>query len=493
MEGLHLSPEVLERLHLVEIRLDALPEVNPMRFKEQFPQKAIIATLRSTREGGYFAGTVQEQVSLYQKYIDSGADFVDLEFASAREILNQLTWPGRTQRILSHHTRNAEPAYLENTILQMRRVPAQVYKLVFEGAHLNDNLTAIRLLEKFAARFDNRLIVHVMGETGKISRILGAVAGNAWTYVSLEGHARTAPGQLTLGEAVDIFHLPDKKRRSKILGLLGNPLGQSVGWRLHNELIHRKSPAMKNDYIYLNFEVEDLQDFWKNWAPRIHGLSITIPHKRSIVQHLAAVSSEVQQSGVCNTAVNTGSGWLGYNTDLLAIEALLGERLGHAKGGAGLIVGTGATARSAIAALKRLQFGEIWVTGRNAVVGRELEDRFAVEFVPLANLAGLKPDCIVQTTPVGMFPNTDGIPPGSDLFSPGVVVLDVIYNPPVTRFLALARQEGCRIISGVEMFRVQARHQMELFLNLPVSLREVRDAWEDLELSEMLGRYEVVP
>lgn len=184
-------------------------------------------------------------------------------------------------------------------------------------------------------------------------------------------------------------------------------------------------------------------------------------------------------SGVCNTVVATKTGWRGHNTDLLAMEQILRPHQETIKNG-GLIVGTGATARSAIAALKRLEVNPIFVVGRNDDRGKMLSQKFGIDYLNFNEIHYASAVVIIQTTPVGMSPYIDKYPPGTALFRKNRVVLDVIYNPAETRFLKIAKDRGCVAISGVEMFLAQAAKQFEIFTDEPVSIAEVRRVWEEL-------------
>ncbi len=472
---------------LFELRLDRFPAIDFGQLR-QLTDKPLIVTLRLTQEGGFWNNSESERRNLFQHALDAGMDYLDLEWQSAPSLLPLLSRPPGAGIILSHHTQTSKFEELQDIFDRMLKIDAAVYKLVYPAQSLNDNLAALKLWE-YARSRQVKTVIHASGEAGTPSRLMGALRGNCWTYLAPDAQHRTAPGQITLREAVSHYFLKEKSLTSAIVGLVGHPIEQSRGWRLHNLLLHNQKRTSGNgsrslhDFIYLNFPSADFTAFWDRWKNYLEGLSITLPHKEKIVPHLDQLSPAVQVSGVCNTAIKRREEWWGFNTDLHALLELLQPHRQHLQQGV-LIIGTGATARSAVAALQQLEIEPIFVTGRNTRRGELLRDIFGIHFLPLNKLEEVKIAGIIQTTPVGMFPHGEQIPPGSRLFREGMVVLDVVYNPPFTRFLNIAREKGCTIISGEEMFLRQAAKQFELFSGVPVTLREVRRVWEQIKTAE---------
>jgi len=472
---------------LIELRLDHLNDIPFSDIRKSFKQPVII-TLRMPEEGGFWKYTSEKRIPLFQAALDSGMDYIDLEWKYSQSILDGLVLKDKSKVILSHHTSERNFDNLLNIYEQMKKIPADIYKLIFTANDINDNLVALQLqqmLKDDAGKF----IIHAMGEPGKISRILGALRGNAWTYVSQDSVKETASGQLSVNE-FNAYHLAEKSSHTRIIGLVGYPIAQSFGWILHNKLTHickqkmgeTFSPA--NDFIYLNFPVMDFHNFWEKWKDIISGLSITIPHKEKVTLVADVVSPEVQSSGVCNTILKRDDKWYGHNTDYLAIADLLKPYLEKLQEGV-LIIGTGGTARTSIAVLKDLGIESVFITGRNEERGLELSKIFSVSFLSREELGGNRIAGMIQTTPVGMYPKVNEIPEEAKLLKPGQIVLDVIFNPAKTEFLKAAEKLGCKIISGRDMYLNQAWRQFQLFSGLEIDFYLVEDAareiWGNLE------------
>ncbi len=466
-------------IELFELRLDFLPEIDFKQLKSR-TQKTFIVTVRPQDEGGKFSGTLEQRLAVFQQAVDAGIDFIDVELKHKDSILREIKTLRNTQLVLSVHTVSNDPQVLFPLFEDLLTQKADVYKFIFTARTLNDVLLASQLIQK-ARDANKRYVIHAMGEAGENSRLLGALQGNEWTYAAVQHTHETADGQFTIQNLKHHFYLLEKTNETRLLGLVGYPTRQSKGWRLHNLLIHRVFGSQTPNYLYLNFPTPNVEDFLTQWGDQLKGFSVTIPHKEAIIPLLNKRSIGVKISGVCNTVVRCPEGWCGYNTDLFALETIIKQYKSRIEHGA-VVIGTGGTARSAIAALRRLEVYPIMITGRNQEKGAHLAKLFGVDYMNYNEIIGVSASLIIQTTPVGMVPNIQDVPPGIELLKRGRVVLDVIYNPSETRFLKHAKAKGCITISGVEMFILQAAKQFELFTGHKITPEEVRDAFERISV-----------
>ncbi|GAB4364374.1 MAG: type I 3-dehydroquinate dehydratase [Calditrichia bacterium] len=480
----------MESADVIELRLDRFSSFDFAAVRTWL-NKPLIATFRSPNEGGYWTGDSERLVKLLQAAIDAGFEYIDVEWKQANSILPRLDLGPVTRVILSHHSQTSRFTELQAVLKEMFRIPASIYKLVFPAVSLDDNLTALRLIDE-AREQNKKFIIHASGEAGKLSRLAGALRGNEFTYTALHPNRQTAPGQLTLDETHAIYHLHEKTADTRLVGLLGYPVSQSLGWKLHNILLGRLKktlphPEKLSDFLYVNFPAEDFDSFWKNWQSRVDALSITIPYKERMAECIELPSPSVEETGVCNTAVRREGSWFGFNTDFLALAELFRPHVPRLRKGV-LVIGTGATTRSAIVALKQLGVTHIQVQGRNEARGKLLQKIYQISYENDINKVDEKITAIIQTTPVGMYPQVEALPPGHHLFRKGMVVMDVIFNPQETRFLRLAREAGCQVISGEKMYVRQAAKQFEIFSGMPVSPEEVRRVWELIQQEETGGK-----
>jgi 3-dehydroquinate dehydratase/shikimate dehydrogenase len=472
----------IKNADLIEIRLDYLSTLN-VKLIRQHIKVPIIITVHTTTEGGFLGGTQSELINIYQEAINAGIDYVDVQYQSASVILPKLKFNPKTKLILSCHSDESEIDLLKKIIKEMTAKKADLYKLVFTANNLNDNRKTLYLIN-YVKQLHISLIIHAQGEEGSLSRILASFLGNVWTYVSLQDGLQTAPGQLNIHRAKDQYYLHEKNQNCHLFGLVGFPVAQSKGWLIFNRLFHLQKFHKHSDNplfnsIYLNFPAKNISEFWNNWNDIIDGLSITIPHKESILQFVSFKSEEVKLTGVSNTLVKNDDTWKAYNTDFLAIYELLKPFRDQLLDNAILVFGTGSTARNSIAALQRLNLEKIFLAGRNKERGNLLAKMFSVTFLENINdLPSLS--AIIQTTPVGMYPNVDETPDCTKLLKKDMVIFDVIYNPAITQFLQYAKEKGCKTISGEEMYFHQAIKQFEIFTGNNISINYFKNVWSDL-------------
>ncbi len=473
---------VNQNTDLLEIRCDYLVgRINLQQVRRHYPEPLII-TVRNQSEGGFWKGPESDRITFFKQALDAGMNYIDVEWLHSDELFRNLRFPATTELIISHHTAETDSSRLQSLFREMLKTPADIYKFIYTVDDLNGNLhlpDLIRIPQQKKVRY----IIHGMGEAGLISRIIGSMLGNEWTYVAGANADATAEGQPDIHTLKDIYFLQERSADTRLTGLVGYPVRQSSGWKLHNCLVHRAREIYKQkvtDYIYLNFPVQNLENFWRKWEPSLYGLSITIPHKQNFISLLDQPGRTVLLSGVCNTAVKKNGIWYGFNADMLAIYELLKPHHRKLTGGV-LIYGTGATTRSAVAAVRELNINEIYICGRNRAKGRQIAEEFHLQFVDEDNLPSVRPAVIIQTTPVGMFPDTDAMPPLESFLSEAELVFDVIFNPAETELLKTARKYGCEIISGEQMYLLQALRQFSLLSGVSIDHNILVEEWHRLK------------
>jgi shikimate dehydrogenase len=231
---------------------------------------------------------------------------------------------------------------------------------------------------------------------------------------------------------------------------------------------HTLSPAMHNaayaalglDAVYLAFDVEPrgLAAAVAGWrALRGRQLSVSIPHKQAILEHLDAVDETARRIGAVNTVVRKDGALVGSNTDWLgAVRAL--ETQTPLAGKQAVVLGAGGTARAVAWGL--LQRGaRVRVLNRSEKKARELADALGCDAGPLSALRGAPHDVLVNATSVGLREDTS--PVEADWIAAGAVVLDAVYDPLRTRLLRDAERRGARAVSGKWMLVHQAAAQVE--------------------------------
>jgi shikimate dehydrogenase len=191
---------------------------------------------------------------------------------------------------------------------------------------------------------------------------------------------------------------------------------------------------------------------------------------------LDEVEETARRIKAVNTIVNANGRLQGYNTDVSgAIRALKDKT--PLTGRAVAILGAGGAAR-AVAFGILAEGGRVTIFNRAAERGAKLADELQAEFRPLSEFKADPYTIMVNTTPVGMTPRADATPVAAETLRPGLVVMDIVYNPLKTRLLREAACAGCTTVDGLSMFVHQGAQQFELWTGLKAPVDIMRMAVE---------------
>ncbi len=453
----------------LELRLDLMKDYD-LGALLQAATKPCIVTNRTKREGGQFAGTEEERVNILKKAMDAGAEYVDIETSTPKELLKPFLESGHKSKIiLSYHNFTDTPEELEHLYKIMCEMPADVIKIVTYARDITNNLAVFKLIYR-AKKDDKKIIALCMGERGEISRILSPLLGGFLTFGSLETGKESAPGQITAVKLRDIYRVGDKRDLFKIYGVIGNPISKSMGYLIHN----RAFKETGSSDIYVPFLVDNVEKFFKGFSPYFEGLSVTMPFKEDIMAVIDEVDETARKIGAVNTVVRDGEGWKGYNTDCTGAVKALEEHI-DLNGKKVLIIGAGGTAK-AIGHGVREKGAKITVTyNKNKERGTQLAKELGAEVVNVQDAGEEEVDVLINCSPVGMNPDVEATPISSRHLRKGMIVFDSVYNPPETRLIRDAKAAGCIAISGIELFINQAVGQFELWTGQKAPANPMRD------------------
>lgn len=457
---------------LVELRLDYIQgPVNLKRLLADRPTPVII-TCRRQRDGGKFSGDEDARLMLLRSAIAEGVEYIDLE----DDIALQIPRFGKTKRVISLHDFRKTPDDLEEIHSRMCGLEADVVKIATLANHPHDNLRMLRLMGKSSVP----MVGICMGDIGVPTRILAARFGAPFTYATFHHERSLAPGQLSYQQMTDIYHYEDIRPDTEVYGVIADPVGHSLSPLIHNAAFRHL--GLNKVYIPLRIPRGELAGFLDD-APElgIRGLSVTIPHKETILRHLKKVDGAVRSVGAANTVIWEGDKRIGHNTDYRAAMASLEEAMTKAGEGddplAGktvLLLGAGGVAR-AIAHGVRRRKANVVVAGRTMERVEQLADRVEGRAIEWGVRHAVPADVIVNCTPIGMHPNVDNSPYDKHHLKPSMVVFDTVYNPESTLLIKEARARSCTVVTGVDMFIRQAALQFELFTGQPAPVDVMRD------------------
>lgn len=276
--------------------------------------------------------------------------------------------------------------------------------------------------------------------------------------------------------------------RTHVCAVIGNPVEHSLSPAIHNAAFE----ALGLDYVYVAFRVEDVAAAVAGMRAlgNFRGLSVTIPHKISIMEHLDEIDEVALGIGSVNTVLKDGSLLKGSSSDGPgALNALKDYGVDPA-GKRVLVLGSGGAARAITFTLATLERPpEISLLGvvpdeldklvrdlkdktSAGVDGRRLDDESLRKSVAEAEI-------IIHCTPIGMHPKTGDTLVPKELLRPDHVVFDVVYTPRETRLLREAQSVGCKTIPGLEMFVNQAVVQFELWTGKSAPVDVMRKVVEE--------------
>lgn len=229
-------------------------------------------------------------------------------------------------------------------------------------------------------------------------------------------------------------------------GLIGEKLGHS-----HSKFIHERIINEKYDLIPLN--KDEFDEFMRK--KEFAGINVTIPYKEKVIAYLDELDTLARKIGAVNTIVNNNGRLIGYNTDFYGLLYLFKSNNIKAEQKKCLILGNGGTSKTARAVLEKLGASEIIIVSRNPE-GHIISYEECYQKHEDAEI-------IVNTTPVGMYPNIEASPLDLTSFKSCIAVIDVIFNPIKTMLSKQAESLGIKAVTGLVMLVAQAKQAQEYF------------------------------
>lgn len=425
------------RADLIELRLD-LYSCCLEKLLSSVPEGHYVVTLKKAPSQG-----VLEAISdLKPKYVDLA------------EELNALPLPG-CQVIRSYHNFEETPSHLgpHDKVACMAKAPSD----------------ALRLMRH--ARESGSIGVS-MGGKGAISRILSPIV-NPITYASLGDGCEVAPGQLSAHQLIEEYRFHQLNEASRAFILIGDPVDQSLSRYSHNRVIDRL--GVNAVYLRCRVEESELQSFLEEVrrCDFIGGLSVTMPHKETVVPLLD------EGAPVVNTVACEQGQLVGYNTDGAGALRALGD---VQPGIRACLVGNGGVAKGIAGAL--IERGvDVTLFGRNTAKVSKAAEGLGCCAKPLSSLGKAlteAPDLLIHCTPCRAH-----LPYPIEFIDPSTTVFDTVASESSTALVELARGFGCRVIEGRELFIQQAAFQMHHFFSADVEQAEglIREALQPVGVS----------
>ncbi|MDR1902313.1 MAG: type I 3-dehydroquinate dehydratase [Treponema sp.] len=479
--------EILEKnrkwADIAELRVDCLDPDERFHIR-RFPEKAgipVILTIRRDIDGGQYTSGEGARVSLFSKGlafadVDRRRNFayIDLEEDLNVPSLEDAARTFGTTIIRSYHNLNGIDENIPLKLRSLRRVGNELVKAAMMPNSLED---VIKIYQAARETADVEKVLLCMGHFGVNTRILAEKLGSSFSYTSALGEADSppaAPGQLDVRELAELYRFRTITADTRVFAVAGYPLAATSSPAFFNTVFGLEDV----NAVYVPIPADSIQSFI-DIAREIglEGVSITVPHKESILSYLSYKSPEVKSIGACNTILKDTHGWKGYNTDAMGFSDALLEFIDkkNLKGKRVTIIGAGGSAHAVASEIHRLGARAL-ILNRTAIRARQLALTYDFAWGALdekgTDMMMKYADIIIQTTSAGMEPNVDADPLEFYTFSGREIVMDLIYKPEKTKFLKRALHAGCKILNGYDMLIRQARYQYVYFMGreFPVHL-----------------------
>ncbi len=456
-------PENLQGADLLEIRIDGMDVdeaiVRLPEFLDSCEIPAII-TCRSKCEGGMFDGDEENRVKMYRAALacDNPPRYIDVEHEvlTRHPLMLDALACETTDIILSWHDPTGRPNDLIQRAAAMQDVAGvSIVKMVWRARSIRDNLEAFSLLQSR----QQPMIAMCMGEFGLMSRVLAPKFGGFAVFASVDGMEKTAQGQVEVKQLRSLYHFDAINNDTKVYGVIGNNVAHSSSPAFHNAAFE----AAGKNAVYIPLSIPSGWEHLKasifalcnDSAMDFEGASVTIPHKENMMQLVDVPDDNCKETGATNTANFKDGHIFGYNTDVEALAKIApsAKRV--------LILGGGGAARAAITAMAS-NGATVFVVTRRTEQQVQLEQELACSIAP-KELSEI--DTIINCTPVGMEGGNDEFGDPLTQLAPSVslttsiTVIDTVYKPVETPLIQRARTVGCTVVTGNEMFRLQAAAQ----------------------------------
>ena len=248
-------------------------------------------------------------------------------------------------------------------------------------------------------------------------------------------------------------------------GLIGETLGHSASKEIHEKL---------TDYIYEPHPLSQSEFDAFMEAKDFRAINVTIPYKQRVIPYLSAMDEAAQMIGAVNTIVNRDGKLYGYNTDMPGFIYMVQKNGIDVKNKKVVILGNGGASLAVQAGVRKMGASELIIMGNRTMKEGMITYDECFEKHSDAPI-------VINTSPVGMFPNVDVSPVDLTHFPVCEAVVDIIANPLTTKLVAQARELGMVGITGLEMLIAQAKYAAEIFLDTKIPQERIDEIYQEMK------------
>ncbi len=254
----------------------------------------------------------------------------------------------------------------------------------------------------------------------------------------------------------------------KSFGLFGEKLGHSLSPEIHRIIFEK----LNINGTYNLFEINK-ENFYKAVDSvktlSIKGVNVTIPYKEDVIKQLDFVSSEAKRIGAINTIKIVENKAFGYNTDYYGFGYMISKGNITIKNNDFYVLGSGGAAKAVVSYLEDKEAKSINLVSRNKESAKESFKNFNINVIGYDDLKDKKGYCIINTTPVGMYPKVDFSPVDKEIIANFSFAMDIVYNPLETKFLKMAKELGLKYVDGLYMLVGQGVKAEEIWNDIKIN------------------------
>ncbi len=271
--------------------------------------------------------------------------------------------------------------------------------------------------------------------------------------------------------------------KTRLYAVIGDPIAHSLSPVFQNYFIKQKN--INAIYIPLRITAGTLRNSLEVLKNNFAGFNVTIPHKESIMQYLDEIDPLAIEYGAVNTIKVINDRLIGYNTDGLGFARSIENVSVSLKEKEVLLLGAGGAAKVIAHKIMKLG-GNLTIANRNIEKGVQLKNQLEKSYGVSVSITKPKElnapfDIIINSTPVGMYPNIDELPTNPNILQNAELVYDVIYNPLETKLLKLGSKFGAKTINGLPMLIYQGLKSFEIWTGEPATHKEENEIYKELK------------
>lgn len=459
---------------LVEVRLDYLQRKLSRKMLAEVREAVngpAIATLRSRSEGGRSKLHGTSRRNVLENVLESGFEYVDLELSADKEIIERVRSEHfRAKTIVSAHSATPISDAEAEARLKLACASGDIGKVAVpcDDASCAVALARIGLRESEKGR---RFVIIGMGDQGQLTRACAARIGSEMVYACMAGRPAAA-GQLTVPTQKTLL-----SSKATVLGLVGHPVSHSVS-KVFQEMALKKA-GLSGIYLALDFPpgtfgreaLETLR------SVGFKGLNITIPYKKEAFTLCDKTGPEAKATKAVNTIKFADGIIFGENTDVFGFSKMIESKKCIANMKKALVLGAGGAATSIVHVLKK-EGVTVDITSRSYGSASSLADATGSRAARLESLMGndAKYDLVVNCTPAGTRGSDEEIRLPPSVFRKGGLFIDLVYNPPETKLMRLAKRSGARAANGLDMLVHQGAEAFRIWTGIEPDVKAMASA-----------------